>query len=593
MFAVDGVLCDTFWPKDCGILQVIDEDKPISFDDGDNSEDVRTRREAHSNDDVSARVEAAVAATSDDEKDLFHVEKDPLLNTIISGRYEIISRIGAGGMGIVYKARQTAMDRVVAVKTLLKELAHDDKVVKRFKNEALAVSRLAHPNTIRIFDFGQMDDGTLFFAMEFLSGSSLDQTLDENGPLSVKRTLHILRQMALSLAEAHSKGIVHRDLKPENVFLTRVDNDGDFVKVLDFGVAKLRESDKRQGTLTQAGVIFGTPRYMSPEQCRSLVVDARADIYAIGVIAYEMLLGATPFNSDNPLGMLIQHVQEKPRPLSEFRPDIEVLPEVEDLVMKCLQKAPDRRFQSSQELAETITRIEKGLHSRFNEVVKVSGQRVQLAKVGDGAYPDYTIADETAAVAGIGLKRRVWPLAVIAGGVTALALVLSVAYFQGVFDGVEDGGLVGTDDALISDVSGTVDVAPDINSDEILTPDSAPGSAGPSSITLRFATTPPGATVFDGDAELGVTPLEIRMDSLGKPKKFLVRKGGFVDREVESAMDLSEGFNLELERIPTTKTVKPVDVRADQKPAEVRPATVVKPAEPAPNKVGDLKKMKY
>ncbi|HPB51019.1 MAG TPA: serine/threonine-protein kinase [Myxococcota bacterium] len=318
-------------------------------------------------DDVEARIEAAVSAVPGPGNH----GVDPLIGKLIGGRFEVISRLGAGGMGVVYRARQVGIDRIVAIKTLLKDRATDEKVVARFKNEARAVSRLNHPNTIRIFDFGQMDDGTLYFAMELLEGRSLDKAIRQDAPVSARRTLHIMSQMADSLAEAHSKGIVHRDLKPENVYLSQVGDDPDFVKVLDFGVARMREQDSSQGTMTQAGVIFGTPRYMAPEQARTMAVDARADIYALGIIWYELLTGQTPFEADNPLAILMKHIQDPVPPMSVTRPDVAVPAEVEELVFKCLEKSPERRFQSAASLAVELRSTLDRLDGRFERVVFV------------------------------------------------------------------------------------------------------------------------------------------------------------------------------------------------------------------------------
>lgn len=372
--------------------------------------------------DVQARVEAAVESVQTE------VEKrtgDPLLGSLVGDRFQVTSRIGTGGMGVVYKARQAGMDRWVAVKVLLKELTHDEKVIKRFKIEALAASRLTHPNTIRIYDFGITHEDVLYIAMEFLDGTSLERALHRESPMSTRRTLHILKQIGSSLVEAHEKGIVHRDLKPDNIFLTHVDGDQDFVKVLDFGVAKLREADKTQGTLTQAGVIFGTPRYMAPEQCRSVAVDQRADLYAMGVIGYECLTGSAPFDAESPLSILIQHVQEAPKPLPSMRPDIEVPEDVESLVMRCLEKKPDRRFDNAKELVAEVNRLEAKLAGRYERVVFVSGPR-KVTAPGREASEAKTSMDTVDVADGLDhpapQPARKWPW--IIGSVVVLGLVL-------------------------------------------------------------------------------------------------------------------------------------------------------------------------
>jgi len=271
---------------------------------------------------------------------------DPMIGRLLGGRYEIISLLGQGGMGAVYKARQPAVKRMIALKVLLREFAENDTVVKRFHQEALAASRLTHPNTIKVFDFGQTDDGVLYMAMELLRGESLAHALSRGGPMAPKRVVHIMRQCCKSLAEAHKAGIIHRDLKPDNIFLVEIEGERDFAKVLDFGVAKLKEFEGKEGTLTQAGMIFGTPKYMSPEQARSANLDPRSDVYALGVIMYEMLMGKPPFTADNPLSILISHVNEQPRRFAQFNPGLQIPTAIEAVVFRALAKDREQRQPS-------------------------------------------------------------------------------------------------------------------------------------------------------------------------------------------------------------------------------------------------------
>ncbi len=273
---------------------------------------------------------------------------DPFVGKVIDGRYEIQARIGEGGMGVVYKARQLSIDRVIALKMLNQQMAGDQQWVQRFYNEAKACSRLQHPNTIRMFDFGQTSDQRLFMTMEFLDGVSLRQAL-QTGPLAAHRVVKILIQCCASLAEAHSIGIIHRDIKPDNVFLLNMAGSPDFVKLLDFSVAKLLEGDRMK---TQAGVVFGTPQYMSPEQGRGMPLDARSDLYALGILAFEMLTGMVPFHDDNPMTVIQMHLHAQVPPMPETVPY-----SVQQVVRRALEKEPGRRYQSSGEMMQHCQQV--------------------------------------------------------------------------------------------------------------------------------------------------------------------------------------------------------------------------------------------
>ncbi len=516
--------------------------------------------------DVQARVEAAVRATESDEAP---TREDTLLGTVVGHRFEIVSRIGAGGMGVVYKARQLGMDRWVAVKLLLKELAHDDKVVKRFKIEALAASRLTHPNTIRIYDFGQTQDGDLYIAMEFLEGQSLERALRRGGPMSARRVLHILKQIAASLAEAHSKGIVHRDLKPDNIFLTTVDGDPDFVKVLDFGVAKLREADKRQGTLTQAGVIFGTPRYMAPEQCRSMNVDHRADIYALGVIAYEALTGIPPFDADSPLAILIQHVQEPPKPLALARPDVEVPEEVERLVMRCLEKAPERRFQSAHDLQAEIARIEVGLAGRYERVVFVEGPRaIQVSDTAKTALNTVPVQDIEA---GRRPSRGLWLVATAVVGVGLGLGMWGAGWLQPERD--EEAATISA--PAPAPAAGTPD------------PGAPQEPPKPRTVQVRFVSDPPGARVLDGDQVLGLTPFSREFEADPSVREFRFVLDGFEPMAAAMAMDRGGEVAVTLK---SAKVARPRPGKSQVSPKPPEPAPF---KEEGPARLGDLKKTPF
>ena len=267
---------------------------------------------------------------------------DPLVGKTLADRFEILERIGEGGTGVVYKARQTSVDREVAIKVLGAHVSQDPQWVKRFQNEARAVAKLHHPNTVQLVDFGQTREGLLFIAMELLHGRSLRDEIDKVGKLPPQRALRIIAQACGSVGEAHSLGIIHRDLKPDNIYLVEMKGAGDSVKVLDFSVAKM---DDGGGQQTRAGIVFGTPAYMSPEQGRGAKLGPPSDIYAFGIVLYEMLSGKPPFDSRIPTEVVMMHLRDKPKPLVGF-PD-----PLNALVMRTLDKEPSKRQQTCEELA--------------------------------------------------------------------------------------------------------------------------------------------------------------------------------------------------------------------------------------------------
>src|SRR5271154_552166 len=245
---------------------------------------------------------------------------DPFIGRdILDGQFQILQKIGSGGMGSVYKAQQPEMNRMVGVKILHPKLANRKDLVSRFRREARAMSHLAHPNTTKVFLYGELDDGSLYIVMEFLDGKNLNQTVRAEGAFSVERGLPILIQACGALDEAHKKGIIHRDLKPENIFLCEQGGTKDYPKVLDFGLAKVTEREMRPGSiiLTQEGMVFGTPEFMSPEQAQGKTLTAASDIYSLAVILYEVLTGKLPFDARNAMEYIQHHVTGKPIPIAE------------------------------------------------------------------------------------------------------------------------------------------------------------------------------------------------------------------------------------------------------------------------------------
>jgi serine/threonine protein kinase len=270
------------------------------------------------------------------------VKKDPLLGVVVDERYEIVEVLGEGGMGTVYRVRHRTLERALALKALRRDLASDKDLPQRFIQEAKAAAAVDHPNVVQITDFGTLDTGQPYFVMELLEGEPLSRVMSD-GTLTVDRVLKIAMQVAEALAAAHEAGVVHRDLKPDNIQVRRVGHT-DVVKVLDFGLAKIAGASR----LTRAGIVYGTPHYMSPEQASGDPSDHRVDIYALGVVMYEMLTSHLPFEADSFTGVLAKHMYMEPALPSSLRPDIR--PGVDAIVMRCLAKQPAERHATMGDL---------------------------------------------------------------------------------------------------------------------------------------------------------------------------------------------------------------------------------------------------
>ncbi len=329
---------------------------------------------------------------------------DSLLGVVLAGRYEVLRRIGEGGMGAVYEAKHALIGKRVAVKVLLEKFHAQRDFVERLLQEARLASSIGHENIVDVTDFGTTDDGRSFVVMEFLDGESLASLAMREAPLPIERSLRIARQVASALGAAHAKGIFHRDVKPENIYLVQR-GDADFVKVVDFGISKAVKPGGDEGPetyrLTHTGLLLGTPLYMSPEQARgSEDLDHRVDIWALGVLLYECLTGEVPFRANNYLQIISQVLTHEPMPPSQLRPELGIPDAVEAVVMRAMDKDRTRRYQTMAELERDLERLLAG------------DQNVGAAPVADG---------QVAAVARPGLRR--WPLVLAA----AAALVGGVA----------------------------------------------------------------------------------------------------------------------------------------------------------------------
>jgi eukaryotic-like serine/threonine-protein kinase len=281
---------------------------------------------------------------------------DARIGKVLDSRYRLVERLAAGGMGVVYRAERIGLARQVAVKFLHRSSALVPGHRARFEREAAAMSRVTHPNLVSIIDFGSTDE-VPYLVMDYHPGMSLRQALKE-GPMEGRRAVFVARQILAGIGSAHASGVVHRDLKPGNVLLVGSPGE-DLVKILDFGVAKLLEGDGGPSDLSAvAGYVLGTPEYMSPEQARCERIDQRTDIYAVGVLLYEMLTGRLPFQAEGDLAILHKHIEETPPALRQLVS--EVSPELEGATMCALEKAPDRRWQSAAEFSKALAAVPEG-----------------------------------------------------------------------------------------------------------------------------------------------------------------------------------------------------------------------------------------
>jgi serine/threonine protein kinase len=351
----------------------------------------------------------------------YRADADPLIGTLIDGRYEVESALGEGGMGVVYGARHRSLDKRFALKVMRADMAQDAELAARFIQEARAAAAIHHPNVVQITDFGELPNGAPYFVMELLDGQSLSKLLKSGGPPPFARGVRILKQVAAALAAAHAAGVVHRDLKPDNIHITS----NDVVKVLDFGVAKVAGA----GRLTRTGMVYGTPHYMSPEQASGDDVDHRADLYALGVIMYEVFAGRVPFEADSYMGVLTKHMFMVPEPPSRVNAAIRQLGALEDVTLKCLEKKPAARYPSMDAL---ITEIDSIARIGAGDQLEILRPRSQAA-LGPRAI---NLADEleppareemSGLLRASGVPGRV-PLGRVLGGAAVAILGVGIGY---------------------------------------------------------------------------------------------------------------------------------------------------------------------
>jgi len=515
---------------------------------------------------------------------------DPLIGQTLDGRYRIERLLGEGGMGMVYKAVHTTLGKPLAIKVLRPEVSKNEEILQRFRQEAQSASQIGNPHIIDISDFGTLPDGSTYFVMEYLAGKSLTVALFES-KFSTTRTIHVIKQLAGALGAAHEIGIVHRDLKPDNVQLIERGGQKDFVKVLDFGIAKVGGSTSK---LTQAGQVFGTPHYMSPEQCAGANVDQRTDIYAVGVMLYEMVCGKVPFDADNLMGILTKHLYENPVAPRDLAPPADCPPALEAIVMKCLQKKPDQRYQSMAELAADLEAFERGQVPRattegFGRGAPTGPQTltgVEARVTGFEAAPDLQIRKNRGPmllgvaavllVAGIGLwfvfGRSLQPVA--AGTPDAPAPAEAIVPEPGSKPEPEKGSQPAAANQPTAQPAGK--------------PEEPAHAEAPVITTLNITSNPERAEVYADGRLVGSTPYTMTKPDSHKPVKLKLRLAGYEDKQVEIS-DQSSDLLVQLEKEAGKAPARPDSSKSTKStttpstPKRTQPAAPATP-KPAPTK---------
>jgi eukaryotic-like serine/threonine-protein kinase len=451
---------------------------------------------------------------------------DPLIGQTIDGRYIIEALLGEGGMGTVYAARHAIIDKRVAIKVLRKEAAADESSAQRFIIEAKAASKIGHQNIVDITDFGVLSAGNAYFVMEYLDGPTLGKLVHELKHLPPARAIAICIQASRGLAAAHEKSIIHRDLKPENIFALEKDGTPDFVKIVDFGIAKDVKAGKR---LTAIGMVLGTPEYMSPEQATGQETDHRVDQYALGCILYELLTGDVPFKSDNAPKTLTKHVFDAVVPPSKLRPDLHVPNVVEEIVMRMLQKKPSDRYGDMRQL---ISAFETALAWLESASAPPHREAVPLASARARPAPTDIVEE---------LPRNKTPIYVAAAvSVAALMVLAGVAVTHLKKSAAADTTAVVTPPATS---------APQPTATTTTPPPAVADSTAQAQlqVQLQIATAPPGAEVYLGSELIGTSPIDVKRARSTEPVTFTIRRAGFKDVTRPVALDHDQTLEVALQ----------------------------------------------
>jgi serine/threonine-protein kinase len=504
---------------------------------------------------------------------------DPLVGQTLAGRYQIERKLGEGGMGAVYLGLHVALEKRVALKVLHGEFVRKPDLIERFLQEAKAASKIRHENVIDITDFGQTDDGLVFFAMELLDGRDLAEELGHakiggaelgGDRLPWERSRFIFLQICAALSAAHKKGIIHRDLKPENIYLVERLGQPDFVKLLDFGIAKLTEVNDEGRKLTKTGMLFGTPEYMSPEQARGEKVDHRVDVYAMGCILYQMICGHVPFEADNFMGILTMHLTQETPLMGPKLAEVGAPPGLEHVVQTALAKEKDHRYRSIDELVADILALDDGLSASFDPVPQRAGSHADTSgAVRAPARTQWTgsvkLDDDAGATAAVPAH----------GGASKNGLFIGIAVVAALAIG---GGIYamtrgGDDAATASD--GTTELAGDPGGGLVEDPNTAPVPHA-AEVKITIQSEPRGADIRNTatDEIVGKTPKTLTLDKSTAPILFVVELDGYEPYDLSITPDdhkseqatlekLSRGSSRKKDRDRKKDDVKKDDVKKD------------------------------
>lgn len=558
-------------------------------------------------------------------------EDDPLVGQVFKGAYQINSKLGEGGFGAVYSATQIAVDRPVAVKVLRPDRAKDPRVrdllVKRFRREAVATSRLAHPNTVRLFDFGETDEGELFLALELLRGRELADAIRDEAPMAPSRVAKIMQGVCMSLAEAHAQKIIHRDLKPANIFLCEVEGDRDFVKVMDFGIARVIEVDQGQSQLTQTGMTQGTPAYMSPEQAMAKETSAATDLYALGCILFEMITGEAVFQEDSALAVSLAHVRDTPAQVIVPGATPEVSKAWDELIQRLLKKKPEQRPQSAKDLAAELEKL--------SQVTDADGAAAAIASMDITMPKTAAISEDEASGTPAGGSPAVAAMQTAGAGQTmdgfpinqggppwmAIAAALLLAAGAGWYF-LAGPGATTTESrsTAVASKSKTPDVekakpaaaAAETDSSEQKAKDAAAAkqaaleaqvkqlaaeqaaqSSKPKMAKLVLSSSPNGAMVHRGDSLLCTTPCDMEVP-VGDPNETLLLKlDGYKEYPLKVSLvhGATVALALNLVKVPTRARTKRSTSKASPK-SSAKPAAAAPASRPAVTKPTAVKKPK-